>query len=176
MKTNGFTLVEILVTTAILTLVFLGVFSVLNVADMSWNTDMGILDLQQAARQSMDGLTREIRQSDPDRNVTIGNAGLTLQLYVPNVSDAINYSLSNGQIIREHPNGVNRVLANDISFLSFCWGHSNGSCTTSRDCGGVCSKSYSLEVQLRATKTVKQRVVTFPSAGPLVEEVKLRNE
>lgn len=175
---TGFTLIEILISAAILSLVILGVLGILQFANMTWNSDMGLLDLQQAARQAMDGMSREIRRADPDplKNVTMAIDGASIKFYIPDYADSITYSLSNNQIIREHPNGTNRVLANDISNLSFCWLHTDGSCSASRDCGGLCSKSYLAQVQLRAGKTVKQRQLVFPLAGPLTEQVRLRNE
>lgn len=173
---KGFSLIEILISAAILSLVILGILGILQFADMTWHSDMGLLDLQQAARQAMDGITREIRRADRLRNVTIAADGTSIQFYIPDYADSITYSLSNNQIIRQHPGGTSRVLANDISSLSFCWLHSDGSCTSERDCGGVCSKSYLAQVQLRAGKTVKQRALVFPIAGPLTEQVRLRNE
>lgn len=169
-KRSGFTLVEILIATALFVLLIIGVFSVLNVADMSWHTDMGLVDLQQETRHAMDGMTREIRQADPLRSVTIGAGGNSLQFYIASYADPITYTLINGQLIREHPNGVNSVMGNDISSLAFCWLQSNGACQAARN------NSYTLQVSLRATKTVRQRTLTFPSAGHLIEEVKLRNE
>lgn len=176
MRERGFSLIEILISAAILSLVMLGVLSIMNFANMSWNTDMGLLDLQQASRQAMDGMSREMRRADPLKNVTIAADSASIQFYIPDYTDAITYSLNNNQVIRQHPTGTNKVLANDISILSFCWMHSDGSCTASRDCAGLCSKSYSVMAQLRAGKTVKQRQLTFPLAGPLSEQVRLRNE
>lgn len=173
---KGFSLIEIMISAVILSLVILGVLTIMNFANMTWHSDMGLLDLQQAARQAMDGMSREIRRADRLRNITIAADGASIQFYIPDYTDSITYSLSNNQIIREHPGGTNRVLANAISALSFCWLHTDGSCTTSRDCGGLCSKSYLAQVQLRAGKTVKQRQLVFPLAGPLTEQVNLRNE
>lgn len=175
-KRRGFSLIEIMISAAILSLVILGILGILQFADMTWHSDMGLLDLQQAGRQAMDGISREIRRADPLRNVTMAIDGTSIQFYIPDYADSITYSLSNNQIIREHPGGTNRVLANDISSLGFCWLHTDGSCTTNRDCSELCSKSYLAQVQLRAGKTVKQRQLVFPLAGPLTEQVRLRNE
>ena len=173
-RESGFTLVEILIATFLFVLVLMGIFSVLIVADMSWHSDMGLLDLQQQARFAMDGMVREIRQADPAQSVIIGSGGTSLEFYIANITDStaspINYALSNSQILREHPTGATKVLANDVSTLSFCWAHNATSCDTTR------SNSNSIQVQVRANKTVRQRVLTFPSLAPLVEEVKLRNE
>lgn len=176
MSERGFSLIEILISAAILILVMLGVLSIMNFANMSWNTDMGLLDLQQAVRQAMDGMIREIRRADPLGNVTIAADNSSIQFYIPGYTDSVTYSLSNSQIIRQHPTGTNTVLANDISILSFCWMHNDGSCTADRDCAGFCSNSYSVMAGLRASKTVKQRQLIFPLAGPLNEQVRLRNE
>jgi type II secretory pathway pseudopilin PulG len=161
----GFTLIELFIVVGILSLVVGGIFAVMNVADKSWHSDMGLLDLQQQARLAMDGMVREIRQADPSQNIIIGSGGSSLQFYIANITDStaspINYNLSSSQIIREHPLGVNKILANDISALNFSWVSNTTSC---------------LQVQVRASKTVKQRVLTFPLLAPLVEEVKLRNE
>ena len=60
---RGFTLVEVLVSLLILSIVLAGIFAVLNVGQMNWNSSMSSLDLQQQVRQAMDGMSKEIRQS-----------------------------------------------------------------------------------------------------------------
>lgn len=163
----GFTLVEILVTFAILSFIMGGIFAVFNVADMSWNQDTGTLWLQQQARQAMDGMIREIRQAKKEagRPVTITAGNETLAFYIPGISNPVSYYLENNQIVREHPAGTKKILANDIGNLSFCCWH-NGVCDA------VCSNFNIIEIKLTATKTVRQRPLSFN----LTEEVRLRNE
>lgn len=162
---KGFTFVEILVSAAILSIIVAGIFLVLNIADMTWHSDMGLLDLQQQARQAMDGMVREIRQ------VEIGNAtpltinGSSIQFYIPDYSSSIGYNLQNSQLIRQHSGNLS-AIANDIDSLSFCWWHSASSCNETR------LNSDILQVQLNAAKTVRQRALAFS----LKEQVGLRNE
>ena len=167
---GGLTLIEILIAAALVTILMAGIMTVLNTANLSWHQDMGLVDLQQGVRFAMDGMTREMRQADPLRSVAIGAGGDSFQFYITNYTDPISYSLNNNQLIREHPVGVNKILANNVSELDFCWMQNAASCTLTRGSSDV------VQVHLRATKTVRQRTLTFPLSGPLVEEVKLRNE
>jgi Tfp pilus assembly protein PilW len=161
---TGFTLLEILVATLILTFIVVGILAVLIVADMNWSFEMGLLDLQQQARQVMDGMTRELRQSKPGYDITI-SGGSDITFKVVDVDNTINYSLNDeNQIIRQHPPGTTKILAQNISELSFCClGKAN-----CQDCSGV----EVLKIKLTALKTIRQRQLSFN----LTEQVKIRNE
>lgn len=168
---KGFTLLEVIITVTILSLVMIGVFSVFNIADKGWNQDMGVLDLHQEARQVMDRMVKEIRQSK-NEDITISNAGEKVDFIIPTgvanstitYSDTISYYRNvNNQIIREHPVNNAHVLANNIVGLNFSIA------------GSV------LTVQLAAKKTVRGRDLCFPTPcedpqNYLKEEVNLRNE
>lgn len=167
---KGLTLIEILIAAVLVTILMAGILTVLNTANLSWYQDMGLVDLQQGARFAMDGMTREIRQADPARSMAIGAGGDSLQFYIADYTDPIIYTLNGSQLIREHPVGVNKILANNVSVLGFCWAQNATSCILTR------GQSDVLQAQLRVSKIVRQRTLTFPLAGPLVEEVKLRNE
>lgn len=150
---TGFTLAEILVSVAIAIFVISGVYAVLNVANISWFTDMGMLDLQQNARLAIDGMTREIRQSS-SQEVAISGGGEKVVFSIPDVSDTIAYYLNNSQLIREHPAGTEKVIAYDVSSLDFS------------------SSGDIVAVQLGLAKTVQKRDLSFS----LREKVRLRNE
>jgi prepilin-type N-terminal cleavage/methylation domain-containing protein len=173
---RAFTLIEIMVASLILTVIIGGVFGVLKVADMVWNQDSGLLDLQQQARQSAAGMARELRQARTD-DITISNSCATIQFVIPTditsspvtYSDSISYYLSNGQLIREHPAGTTHVMGNDISSINFC-------CWHGAVCDEDCSDSSLLQIDLTASKTVRDRVLNFPLTGALTEKVRLRNE
>ncbi len=150
---KGFTLAEILVSVAIALFVISGIYAVLNVGNITWFTDMGMLDLQQNARQGMDGITRELRQS-ASSDIAISSAGEKIEFSVPNVTDTVAYYLDAGQLIREHPPGVEKVIANDVNSLNFL---SNAGIVT---------------IQLGLEKTAQKRNLSFS----LREKVRLRNE
>ena len=149
----GFTLVEILVAIAVLSLLAVSVLTVLNISDMVWNADMGLVDLQQQTRQAMARMIREIRQAD---SVTVGSSTVTFSIPWA-ASGNITYSLVNGQIIRTY-NSLTNVLANDINSLIFSL-----------------PVSDVVEIQLRAQKPVRGRTIVFPVTGNLIEKVRLRN-
>lgn len=157
----GWTLVEILVTCGILTIIISGIFTILNVSDITWRADSGLLDLQQDVRRAMDGMIREARQSRP---LDITNSLVKLDFYIPDVSNLISYYVLNNQLIREHPAGIKKVLANNITSLDFC-------CSGGADCAD-CSHAHILQIQIQAAKTAGKRQVSFT----LKEQARLRNE
>jgi len=170
---DGFTLVEVLVTALILTFIIAGIFAVLNVADISWHTDMGLVELQQQARLAMEVMIREIRQSGRlSYNIAVDANGTGITFSIPNILN-IRYYLdtTSHQIIRQQPvgTGTSKILANDIDSLSFCWWDGVDCCDQILE---DCSSLYVLKIQLRATTTVRQR----PLAFSLIEKVRLRNE
>ena len=160
---RGFTLVEILITFTIMSLIVAGIFAILNIADLSWNSDMAFLDVQQQVRLAMDGMTRETRQIKPS-DITITDGGARIDFLVPGIANGVAYYLQGGEIIREHPAGTTKILANYITALNFC-------CSGGADCTD-CEHGTSLEIQVQGTRTIKQKTATFP----LTEKVMLRNK
>lgn len=171
---SGFSLIEILVSILILTFITIGIYGVLNIGEKTLFTDMGLIELQQQVRQSMDGMAKELRQNDHS-DITITNAGERIVFRIPrNISRSdiqyyqnIEYEKVNTQIIRRHA-GNDTILANDINSLNFCCWH-GGACDAS------CSNADILQVQLSANTTVNRRAVFFPSSGTITEKVRLRN-
>ncbi len=161
---KSFTLIEILVVIVIFAFIIGGLFAILNVANISWHSSMGLVELQQSVRQAIDGMTREIRQlkRETGRDITVGSGSITF--YIPEYSDPIRYRLENNQIIREYPAGTTKILANGITSLTFCcW---VASCTSD------CSTSGILQIVVQADKTVWGKTLSFA----LTEKVRLRNE
>ncbi len=173
-KASGFTLVEILVTMLIMLFITAGIYGVSNIGERTYSTDMGLLELQQQARQSMSGMTRELRPNDA-ADLTIGIGGENIVFRIPsNISRSdvqyyqdIEYEKVGTQIIRRHA-GIDSILANDINSLNFC-------CWKSGVCGTDCIGADFLQVELSARKVVNTRTVSFPSSGTITEKVKLRN-
>jgi type II secretory pathway pseudopilin PulG len=148
---RAFTLTEALIAFFILSLLAGGIFMVTNIAILSWNSNRAMLEVVQEVRQAMDGMTREIRQS----NSPPGSESPEFEFSIPDVTNKIKYYCDNDkkQLIREHPPGTKRVLANNISFLNFT------------------PTASVLKIQIRATKTIRN----VPHYFSLTEEVKLRN-
>jgi len=177
---KGFTIIEVLVAVVILTILIWGIFAILNMADMVLNTDTGLIDLQQQTRQAVDGMSKELKNCR-SADITILNSGARIQFIIPTdistspitYSGIISYYLVGNQIIREHPVNTTKVLANDINSLSFCCGHYDA--LGNYVCDSVCTSSKIVQIQLSASKTVRQRTLTFPSTGVLTEKARLRN-
>ena len=150
---KGFTLSEVLVSLAIMCLIIAGIYGVLNIGNMTYHTDLDILDLQQNARQAMDCMVRELRESSPG-DISIGGDNDQIAFDTLNESNIRYYlNASENQIIRRYPPGTTRILANNIESLNF---YLTGSI---------------LEIRVRGRKT--QRV---DSTFFLKEQVRLRNE
>lgn len=171
-KVNGFSLIEILVSVLIMLFIAIGIYGVLNVGERTYSTDMGLLELQQQARQSMSGMVRELRQNESS-DITISSAGAKITFMIPmslspiTYYQNIEYEKVGTQIIRSHA-GTNSILANDINLLNFC-------CWKDGVCGMDCSGADILQVQLSAEKIVNRKTVSFPANGTVTEKVRLRN-
>ncbi len=175
---KGFTLVEILVSVLILGFLFAAIYGVLNIGNIIFKDDITLVQLQQQVRQGMDAMVNEVRESKSSEVTTAdGNTKITFNIvpevygnpwvgpisYYRDVNDTNNDGVVN-QIIREYPAGTRKILANDITALSF-------SIT-----GDV------VEIQLAAKLAARGRELCFPvlycndTSKTLKEKVKLRNE
>jgi prepilin-type N-terminal cleavage/methylation domain-containing protein len=153
---KGFTLIEILVVIAILSITIAAIYGVLNIVSMTYNVDLGILDLQQNARQAMDWMVKELRESSPS-DITIGAGGDDITFDTPNETN-IRYYLdaSENQIIRRYPPGTNRIIANNIENLNF----------------SLISSLLEIQITARKPQTPQRQDLSFL----LKEQVRLRNE
>lgn len=156
MKANrGFTLAEVLVTFLILGLMTGAIFMVLNAGDIAFDVDMGMLEIEQQARQALDALARELRQGQ-DVVITVVNQDSDRLVFNTASDSGISYyrDLSSSQLVREYPAGTAKVLANNIARFK---------CALT---GNM------LEIQIRADKTVRQKPIQFS----LAQNLRLRNE
>ncbi len=170
---KAFTLVEVLISFLILSIVIVALFNFCNIGDNIWDSNMAGLDLQQEVRAAMDGMIKEIRLSR-DQDITVSNGGTQIQFKIPiSITPAIAYSdfiiyrldINSSQILREHPAGILKVLANNISGLNFC-------CENGAICDSNCLNSNVVQIQIDANKTVKNRNYRFS----LNDKGRLRNE
>lgn len=173
---RGFTLVEILVSVVILGFLFAAIYGVLNIGNIVFKDDMTLLQLQQQARQGMDAMVNEIRESKSSEvSIVDGNTKIIFKVppevygnpwvgsisYYRDVNDANSDGVVD-QVIREYPAGTRKILANDITVLSFSLA------------GGV------VGIELAAKKASRGIDLCFPSpcANPqktLKETISLRN-
>ena len=163
---RAFTLLEVLVSALILSLLILGICGVLNVGNMTYLMDIGLLDIEQNTRQAMDAMVRELRASSA---VNIDNSDSShITFTTPQFSGIeFRYIDSNNDSVRDRiirqRGSETKVLANEISNLCFCWDAANNNCRT--DCSNL------FTIRIRAAKTVRQRPLTFT----LIEQVRSRN-
>ncbi|MDD5097550.1 MAG: prepilin-type N-terminal cleavage/methylation domain-containing protein [Candidatus Omnitrophica bacterium] len=158
---RAFTLVEVLIVALIFSFLALGITQVVNLGNVTFPVDLGQIQLQQQTRQAMQWMTRELRQASGP--VTTGSnritfnsfsdAGLT---YYLDTADANGDGLVN-QILREFPAGTRRIMANNISSLTFT-------------CDGPPIRLIRIDVA--AGRTILGRALDFS----LTEQVRLRNE
>ncbi len=161
---RGFTLLEVLVSAAILSFLIAGIFGVLNIGNMTYNTDLCLLDLQQSARQALYWMAKELRESstddititvidDNDDKITFDTPNEIGIQYYRDLSD-VNGDNIKEQIIREYPKGTRRILGNNISGLQFSLNNNL------------------LEIRLTANSVALGRSLSIP----LRTKVRLRNE
>ncbi len=166
---KAFSLVEVFISIVIFTFIIAGVFAVFYLANTISQLDLGRMDLAQPIRQAMQGMVRELRQS-AHSDVVLSQNGQRIDFVIRNFSSIpeivypISYYLNaSGQLIRENPSGQQKILANQISTLCFCWDSVTG------ECGVNCSSSFRL--RLEAAKLTGQKTLLFS----LIEKVRLRN-
>ncbi len=155
---RGFTFLEVVICIAILGFIALGIYNVLNVGDMTWRSEMVMASLQEEVRRSLDGMVREIRQAQPPVTITGGNR---IDFTIPQASGTISYYLddfdsdgNSDDLIREYPSGTKKMLAKDISSLSFS------------------SSGNTVSIALVGQRSARGRTLTFS----LKQKVRLRNE
>ena len=174
---KAFTLVELMISSFIMLLIVGGVFSVMNVANMDWYSEVGLLNLQQQTRQAMQGVVRELRQSR-NQDIIITSTGSEIEFLVPNditITPASYYQPikyyvnASGQAVREHPLGTVAILANNIKNVNFCFWDGSDCCDVLME---DCSWIDVVQIDLESEKSIRQKVLSFD----VTEKVKVRNE
>jgi Tfp pilus assembly protein PilV len=156
---KGFSLVEVLVSGVILTLMIAGIYSVLHTGTVTYTIDVTYVEMQQQARQALDWMLRELRGATT-KTIGTGNTSITFStLSLANVQ----YYRVGDRAIREYPSLSTRVLAHNITGLTFCCG---------TNCAENCADSNLVEISVTASKAVRDQTVSFPLKG----QVRLRNE
>jgi len=116
---KGFSLIEALVSVAIMSFIVLAIFGVLNLGNLSYRTDIALLELQDNARISTEWMVREIREGAPS-TINISPDATRITFDTPNETGIAYYLDSgNNRIIRRFPANTTRIIANNIVSLNF---------------------------------------------------------
>ena len=182
-KRKGFTIIEIMVVTLITVMIGAAVLSVLIGADRIFFGDMGLVEIQQKTRQTLDAMSRELRQTESGSIIYTSSSDISFTI-TDDVSDTAStatytiryyYDAAENRIVRENPTtGIACSvtwdsdkcfwLVGDVSELDFC-------CQGGSNCGD-CSSAHTLAIDMTLTKNVRGRDLVFS----LMKKVKLRND
>ncbi len=129
---RGFTLIEIIIVVFLFSIVSAALFSVLASAKNSLNAGESQVGVQQACRNGLDAMIKELRQAGVSTITNVPANGTnynTITFQIPTVISAagitwssnVNYALGglNGRQLLRLESGNQKVLANNISALSF---------------------------------------------------------
>ncbi len=138
MKKYGYTLIEMLVVLAIVTLLFSAVFGVLTASNTSFNTSSARQTVENQARQGLDNMLRELYETSGGRVVlSEGNSVITFKVPMgfdgsgnllwgaQGVQDyKIRYLIDNKQLVRRVLDATDnlisqKVLSTDAQSLNF---------------------------------------------------------
>jgi len=121
---KGFTLVELMVSMLIMTGMVITLFAAFEVGRNVYDSNQGLMEKQRIIQQTMGAMVKEIRQAKL-ADITVSNGNTQIDLIVPKTvnpltnSSNIRYSISNDQIVREHPPGMQQILAINVDSLTF---------------------------------------------------------
>jgi prepilin-type N-terminal cleavage/methylation domain-containing protein len=166
---RAFTLIEVMVSTLVLSILVAGIYLVLNSGEMAYHTDMGLLALKQPTLRALDFMAREIREAKVATARNTVNANFDRLTFTTHNKSNVQYYCDSApgfydrnqdrvvnQLIREYPPFTYKILANNITRLKFRRPTVN---------------LLSIQLQI-SKKVVGQRALSFS----LQQEVRLRNE
>jgi prepilin-type N-terminal cleavage/methylation domain-containing protein len=179
---DGFTLVELMVVTALFSAFFAMLLGVLTNSDQTWRLGQDRLVEQQEARKAMDNIARILKQSNPNwvvngtpYPVTISAGNTRLDFYHPlfDASGSIETLKKNTyrlnpdnvqQLLKKEGAAGEQVVANDVSYLNF-----GGGCSGcgSLNCTNIANDCPVVNIEVRTRKK---------NEFPLVSQVTLRNQ
>jgi hypothetical protein len=164
---RGFTLVEGLVSLGVFFIIMGGVYAVLNAGSWVFFEDSQRIDLQQQVRLGVDGMSRELRQSNRSSLVLVGSDDLTFSVR----NYTVRYFLDDNQIKRENPADVVRPIALNVTGMTISCRDANNNVTS-------CGSAQTVLIQVLASKPHRAGgTVYFPSQGGMTinETVRFRN-
>lgn len=150
---KGLTLVEMLVGSAIFSFLVLVLFGMVQTGTSAYIADSTRLGLQEQARNGMDRMVREIRQSRAS-SVTVNDAHSDTVNFSTPTRTNVRYYRSGTNLVREYPLGTVKIIAINIGHLKFV------------------KTGSQMTINIQAQTTMYGRTFSFV----LFENVKLRNE
>ena len=152
---RAYTLVEAVISVAILSVVLLGVYGVLLTGNAVFTKDINLLDMEQQTRNALDRIVREARPASSQTILTNYNNTTNdkITIFSPTTPTGVQYYLSGTDLVRSY-SGTAQNVASNISLLKFTL---TGSL---------------LQIQASADKTIYAHTISFA----LTEKVRLRNE
>ena len=140
---KGFTLIELMVVVAILSIIILGLVSLFSGGVRSWVAGQNQLKAQREARQVMDRMVREIREAS---YIDDGSSNIyTIEFYNPNRNKEIKYSYN--EIDKEIKEGSTSLIKN-VSSFSFSYYDNNGLVVDPPDRDRISSVKIYLEMDV----------------------------
>jgi prepilin-type N-terminal cleavage/methylation domain-containing protein len=184
---DGFTLPEMLISTAVFVIVLFAVYLMLMTNQITYARGENKVEIQQNARVAMRRMAREVRMSGYDPGSAIPAQGSQTAIQVANanmitfiadldgddVSDQITYRLQGNQVIRDSASwvggawtpSVSSELADSVSALSFTYFDSTDTATATL----ADIRRITLGI------TVQDTAAGFQDTFPLTVDVRLRN-
>jgi prepilin-type N-terminal cleavage/methylation domain-containing protein len=155
MNKKAFTLIEVLLSAAIITVLFAVMFSMLKSGNELYSGITTSIEVRQNARNAMDRIVRETRESNSSTITTESVDADRISFTSPRFGLVpIVYSLVNGQILREYPPGTSKPVAINATRLKFS------------------KTGPQIDVLIQTEKATEGRNLAFV----LKQKVRLRNE
>ena len=152
-RTDGYTLVEVLLSVSILSFLLLCAYGVLEAGNTITVKGNALMTAQQQARNTMDRIVREVRGSSTLAIAVLGANSDKVTVTIPTATGLM-YYLSGTTLVREYPVNTKVNVANSIGRLKFTL------------------SGTLLQIDVRADVSTYGQTISFP----LTQKVRLRNE
>lgn len=159
---KAFTLIEVLIVALIIPLIFAVIFMLTKAGNEIYGTVTVSMDIRQSARNAMERIIRETRESNGSVVMTISADADRVSFTTPRFKDIngvlvpIAYYLdtTNGQVVREYPPNTLTPVAADVKQLKFF------------------KTGPQLDITIRTEKMNNTMLLTYA----IKQKVRLRNE
>ncbi len=152
MRKHGFTMIELVIAMSLMSFMMMVAYGVLKTGNTIYTNDTIYLDMQQQARNGMDRIVREVRESSSTTVTVIDANSDRLTFTTPNETGLMYYR-SGTNLVREYPSGTLKNVASNIAYLKFTL------------------STYLLTINIRADKAYGTKTISFA----LTERVRTRN-